>query len=224
MAAIILALPTELQLQILDFLPLPDQIRAINVCMLWRRLISSNSFQKSRYSLAYTVPGVHNLIGYETKAFRYILNGESNRESNFMGEIINDCPFLDEPFFSPWAWKDGTVEDYLQKFEVYLYTALPRMYRRTWFGVDEFGKDITVRGFVETILDPVLEALKAPATEDSTVRTSSDNPNGDLVEAQQETKLEGYLTFFPGYQVPVLAIAFTRGPLPAETQVQTVAD
>ncbi|EPS44187.1 hypothetical protein H072_1826 [Dactylellina haptotyla CBS 200.50] len=192
--SVILALPVELQSQILNWLPLIDQIHASKVCGRWRDLIlHSKSFLKSRYSNVNMMLGVHHIICLESKCFSCTVRGQGTREYYFLGERIDE-PFMDEPLFAPWAWNDEHAKGRLSTLEVDMFTAVPGAYRHTWTGYSEFGQTVTVREFIEKVLKPVLDTANEPPLENAKVRD-----------------LEGTLTFFIGLQVLAAAFTLTGG-------------
>ncbi|KAF3932511.1 hypothetical protein ABW20_dc0100253 [Dactylellina cionopaga] len=187
----ILALPIELQSQILFSLPLVDQISASKVCVTWRELIvDSKLFFRSRYSTSNVMRGVHLIICTESQCFNCVVKSEFERQYFFSGNPLLDCSFLDEPLIAPWAWDDRALKKRMENLEVDLFTAVPGIYRRTWNGMEPFGESITVREFVENMIRPIFEVAKAT--------NAPQNPRAGL---------SGSLTFFVGVQV--LAAAFT---------------
>ncbi|KAF3191250.1 hypothetical protein TWF225_001398 [Orbilia oligospora] len=137
-------LPLELQVQIISYLSVEDQIRAAEVSQTWRRIIKdSQSMRKSRYSSERTA------------------RDTSFREYYFQrNRLRNDNPFLDEPFFSPTAWngEDPELANWINRMEFDLFTSVPGLPRLTWRGTEYWGENITVRKFMEAMLKPVLEA------------------------------------------------------------------
>ncbi|KAK6342950.1 hypothetical protein TWF718_008328 [Orbilia javanica] len=82
--SLILALPVELQSQILSYLPIEDQISAAKICSFWRDIIlNSNAIKLTRYVYGYTFAGLlirchvlaTTLGGYVTPAFRFMVQG-----------------------------------------------------------------------------------------------------------------------------------------------------
>ncbi|KAF3313483.1 hypothetical protein TWF173_005989 [Orbilia oligospora] len=155
-------LPLELQVQIISYLSVEDQIRAAEVSQTWCRIIKdSQSMRKSRYSSERTARGIHCLISTKSECFRCDVIDTSFREYYFQrNRLRNDNPFLDEPFFSPTAWngEDPELANWINRMEFDLFTSVPGLPRLTWRGTEYWGENITVRKFMEAMLKPVLEA------------------------------------------------------------------
>ncbi|KAK6528550.1 hypothetical protein TWF281_009791 [Arthrobotrys megalospora] len=155
-------LPLELHVQIISHLSFNDQIRAVDVCKSWRHIIlNSKSMLKSRYSSERIARGIHHLISARSESFSCTVRGREWREYRFYGnQLRNDCPFLDEPLFTPAAWsgEDPELTTAVNSMEFDLFTSVPGATRFIWWGTEEWGRDVTVRGFIEGQLKPVLDA------------------------------------------------------------------
>ncbi|KAF3097390.1 hypothetical protein TWF102_006369 [Orbilia oligospora] len=108
----LLALPTELQYQILSYLPIQDQLSAAKICFLWKDIVlNDKAIQQTRSKPAFSFMVQNGVI----KRFRYpyeihessegtqtILDKDMTGETppKFDGDIT-DCIFLDEPLFTP---------------------------------------------------------------------------------------------------------------------------
>ncbi|KAF3187898.1 hypothetical protein TWF106_002149 [Orbilia oligospora] len=155
-------LPLELQVQIISYLSVEDQICAAEVSQTWCRIIAdSQSMRRSRYSTGRAARGIHCLISTKSECFRCDVIDTSFREYYFQrNRLRNDNPFLDEPFFSPTAWngEDPELADWINRMEFDLFTSVPGLPQLTWRGTEYWGENITVRKFMEAMLKPVLEA------------------------------------------------------------------
>ncbi|KAF3165378.1 hypothetical protein TWF751_009157 [Orbilia oligospora] len=108
----LLALPAELQYQILSYLPIQDQLSAAKICFLWKDIVlNDKAIQQTRSKPAFSFMVQNGVI----KRFRYpyeiqessegtqtILDKDMTGETppKFDGDIT-DCIFLDEPLFTP---------------------------------------------------------------------------------------------------------------------------
>ncbi|KAF3928261.1 hypothetical protein AA313_de0208117 [Arthrobotrys entomopaga] len=112
----ILRLPHEIQVKVLGYLCISDQISACTVCKLWKRLLQNGFLKHDRYLLGLdnreiTGLGIHKITdgimflgaiidGGELKDFRFTI--ETDDQNHFDESIIDisDCPFLDEALIS----------------------------------------------------------------------------------------------------------------------------
>ncbi|KAK6358332.1 hypothetical protein TWF730_007678 [Orbilia blumenaviensis] len=122
----ILSLPTELQAQILFFLPLFDQISASQVCLLWHNILLEASYSRYPISSNPALPSIHQIIGgplqpslfEETSSFWISCTlkkwrvtkyeyAEYNNDGNGKPLLriidISKHEFLDEPILSPFT-------------------------------------------------------------------------------------------------------------------------
>ncbi|RVD82172.1 uncharacterized protein DFL_006606 [Arthrobotrys flagrans] len=125
----ILSLPAELQIQILQFLPLEDQIPASQTHPSWSETLQAHtSLRKTRYTFYSNGIGIHKLLCqsagesliFETSTnlssttksitYKYPPRSEYGEDPRTETSIPPDCPFLKEPILYPGSPATLTID------------------------------------------------------------------------------------------------------------------